>query len=216
MKLRYVLVGALFLVSLASQAGVTGKTAGGLSIFLPKLSPKSNEQLGNKRGRTTTTLRDDYNNGSVDEVEEDRAFLTPAELLNGKDNTVNNESDGFIVVGQEAKEVEKENMNLFQWATGVAFKMASNFFPTAKAGEFKDKITAIRGAFNNAIKESSEGVGWDPETRDNLVELMELSSTVGAPQAIEEVKGIPKEDEEAQRSWIDDMTCKCNPIACAI
>ena len=211
-KLKYMLAGVLVLTPLFSQAAVTGKTATGTSIFLPG----NKGRIGNTEpGRVTPSkgkVRDDFN-GTGDEmsnvVVEDMAFTQPGDLLKGN---VNQGDSGVIVVGRTAE--KEENSRWFQKAGGVAWKAVINFFPTAKADAFESKVAAVTGAFSNAIRDS---VHWGPKTRGNLGKLINGSySEEGLSQAIEDAKGIPAEDEEAQREWIDDMICKCNPVACAI
>lgn len=212
-NLKYILAGALVLTPLFSQAAVTGKTATGTSVTLPGAYSKG--KLGNKeRGRFTPSgqkIRDDLNQSGnvVEDVAGDRAFQTPGDLLKG----VVQDSDDNIVIGRSAE--KEENKGWFAKAGGVAWKVVTNFFPEVKAdtGALQAKIANIKGAFDFAIRESTD---WDPETRNNLGELIEQSHIVGISQAIEEVKGIPAEDKEAQRNWLEDMKCKCNPAACAI
>lgn len=207
MKLKYiVLVGALFSVPLLSHA-FKGARPGGGSIFLPRVEKNNNNK---NREPKPNTPRVEYDiNGVTEEGEVNTEGLAFGENAGFGADTVTEASTGVVVVGTK----KAENESWIRRSVTVASKFVVNLFPTAQAGVFKDKMTALTGAFRNAINESA---AWDPDTRANLGKLIQLSEVVGVPEAIEQVKGIPKEDEVAQREWVEDMKCKCNPAVCPI
>lgn len=202
MKLRYiVLVGVLFLAPLLSHAFKSKR--GGFSPFLPPVIKKDSSK---RPSQNPPKVEYDIN-GSTEEIE--NLAFGAEEGFGAEGDTVTEKNIGSIVVGER----REENDSWLRKSITAASKFVVNLFPAAKAEAFKDKVTALNGAFRNAINESAT---WDPDTRNNLGKLIKLSERVGVPEAIEQVKGIPKEDTEAQRAWVDDMTCKCNPALCPI